>query len=777
VSLEEPPSNDRPPVPASSPDPVLLRSKLGPPPIRAGLIARARLDGLLEAGAQTRLCLVDAPAGSGKTTLLAQWCLADQASRRVAWLSLDEGDDDPVRFWSYLVEAFRVVEPGFGEDALALLQGPGTADVLTQVILPELINGLAISESNLVLVLDDYHRVTNPDCHETLAFFVDHLPANVHLMIATRVDPPLPLARLRASGELAEIRIAELGFTDTEAASLLNQAMGLELESQDVQRLWEQTEGWVTGLYLAGLWLRGREDPGAFIASLEAGHRHIVDYLGAEVLARQPQPLRAFLVRTSILERLSGSLCDAVLETTDSAEVLVELERTNLFLIPLDEHRRWYRYHQLFGQLLGLELTNQEPELIPVLHRRAAAWHQATGEVEAAIDHATAAGDFAEAATLIAGHWLAYFRRGRDATVERWLGRLPDDVIAADPVIAVHTAWIRGHRGASKQELDRWLGAVEASDQELLPREVAFVLALTRAVHTFNDVGRSLQAARRTVELASPEPSEEYRSRAAAALGRMLYLAGQTTEARAVLAEAARRLPPADQQPYPLINILALLSLLAGEDGDDATAATLAHQAMKTAEAQGVSLGPLSGVAYLALARATARRGGLAEAEQLLERALPVLGVDSFLVQTAQALLELAGVRHARGDTEGADAALQRARQLITQFADPGMLPTLLDNTEQTLHRAARGQPSPRGAALTDRELAVLRMLPTGLSQQEIAQELYVSVTTVRTHIQGVYRKLGATSREEAITHARALGLLPGPASRSNPTGDTHPDT
>jgi LuxR family maltose regulon positive regulatory protein len=768
----EEPANDRRPAPVSSPDPVVLRTKLRPPPVRAGLIPRARLDVVLEAGAQTRLCLIDAPAGSGKTTLLAQWCLGDHGSRRVAWVSLDAGDDDPVRFWSYVIEAFRAVEPGVGDAVLGLLQGAGATEALTQVILPGLLNELDTSGPDLVLVLDDYHLISNPVCHQTLGFFVDHLPANVHLMMATRVDPPLPLARLRASGELAEIRLAELGFTDTEAATLLNHAMGLELTAPQVQQLWEQTEGWVTGLYLAGLWLRGREDPGAFIASLEAGHRHIVDYLGTEVLARQPEVLRRFLLRTSILDRLSGSLCDAVLETEGSAEVLVELERTNLFLIPLDERGRWYRYHHLFGQLLRLELTNREPALVPVLHRRAAAWHQAAGDVEAAIDHATAAGDFTQAADLIGRHTLAYWKRGRDTTIARWLGRLPDDVLAADPVLGPYTAWIKAVRGASKQEVERWLAAVEASSDE----KVTFGLAYARAAHTFDDVGRSLQAARRAVELASPESIGVYAG-VRVALGRALYLAGQTTEAQAVLEEAARLLPPADQQPHEVVNTLALLSLVAGEDGDDATAATLARQAMEAAEAQRVSLNPLSGIAYLALARAAARRGGLAEAEQLLERALPVLGVDSFLLQYTQALLELAGVRHARGDTEGADAAVKRARELITQFVDPGMLPMLLDSTERALRRAPRGQPSPRGAALTDRELAILRMLPTKLSQQEIAQELYVSVTTVRTHIQGTYRKLGATSREEAVTHARELGLLPGPGSRSDPAGDPHQGT
>jgi LuxR family maltose regulon positive regulatory protein len=267
--------------------PVLLRTKLRPPPVRAGLIPRARLDELLDAGVRGRLCLIDAPAGSGKTTLLTRWCLAGQPSRRVAWVSLDESDDDPVRFWVYVIEAFRVVVPGFGQAPLGLLQSSGSADVLNKVVLPQLLNELATSGAELVLMLDDYHLISNPACHHTLGFFVDHLPANVHVVLSTRVDPPLPLARLRASGELTELRIADLGFTDAEAARLLHDAMGLELTAQAVQRLWERTEGWAAGLILAGLSLQGRDDPGPFIASFEAGHRHVVDYLGSEVLASQ----------------------------------------------------------------------------------------------------------------------------------------------------------------------------------------------------------------------------------------------------------------------------------------------------------------------------------------------------------------------------------------------------------------------------------------------------------------------------------------------------------
>jgi LuxR family transcriptional regulator, maltose regulon positive regulatory protein len=621
-------------------------------------------------------------------------------------------------------------------------------------------------------VLDDYHLVTNPDRHQTLGFFVDHLPANVHVMLATRVDPPLALARLRASGELVELRMAELGFTPTEATSLLQGAMGLELGAQDIWRLWERTEGWAAGLYLAGLSLKGQPDPGPFIASFEAGHRHIVDYLGAEVLAGQPEPLRSFLLRTSILQRLSGPLCDAVLEVSDSTALLAELEQGNLFLIALDDQRRWYRYHHLFAKLLALELAEQEPALVPVLHRRAAAWYQDAGDVEAAVHHITAAGDFDHAGTLIAHHWPSYIRSGRLGTLARWLERLPDDAIEADPPVAVVAAWVAAERNLSRQQMERWLATAELSNhQEQLPpwmRSAPFAAALVRAIYTYDDAGRSLQAARQVLEAAGPRGSESYWM-AAVALGRSRYLAGLGTEARAVLEEVvAADGPTADRQPFVAVNTLALLSLLADEEGDTERAMALARHAWDIAEAQGVRYDTMNGVAYIALARAVARQGGLAEAERLLEQALRVLHDDSFAIQHAQAMLELASVRHARGDTDGARATVEQARRLITSFADPGMLAALLDSTQRALGRSNRRQPSP-AAALTDRELVILRLLATTLSQPEIAQELYVSVNTVRTHIQGIYRKLGVASREEAIAAAREHDLLADPASRSRP--------
>src|SRR5215208_7474784 len=441
-----------------SPRPELLWTKLVAPAPRAGLVPRAGLQSLLQSSLQAKLCLVGAPAGSGKTTLLAQWGQA-AGGGRVAWVSLDERDNDPTRFWSYLVATLRTVEPGVGTVAQGALGGPSVE--LERVVVPSLVNDLATVSGPLVLVLDDYHLITNAICHQTLGWFLDQLPIDVHVVLSTRLDPPLSLARMRAQGQLAELRVGELQFTDEEAAELLNDSMGLHLAAEDVARLAERTEGWAAGLVLAGLSLRGRPDPSGFIAAFSGDDRHVSDYLVAEVLDRQPEELREFLLRTSVLERLSGPLCDAVLDTQGSAALLRELERSSLFVVPLDDRRQWYRYHQLFADLLRLQLGSREPGLVPLLHRRAAAWHQAAGEVDEAIGHASAAGDLAEAGTLIARHWASHWLGGQRATVARWLQGLPQEAITADPPVAFVAAWIGGFGGASKQQTEDWLAAVE----------------------------------------------------------------------------------------------------------------------------------------------------------------------------------------------------------------------------------------------------------------------------------------------------------------------------
>jgi len=692
---------------------------------------------------QAKLCLVAAPAGSGKTTLLAQW-RAVAGGGRVAWVSLEEADNDPTRFWSYLVAALRTVEPGVGTVALEALGGPSVE--LERVVVPSLVNDLATVGAPLALVLDDYHLITDAICHQTLGLFLDHLPAEVHVVLSTRLDPPLPLARMRARGELAELRVGELQFTGEETAELLNGSMGLDLAAEDVARLAERTEGWAAGLVLAGLSLRGRQDPSGFIAAFSGGDRHVADYLVAEVLERQPPELREFLLRTSLLERLSGPLCDAVLETQGSAELLGELEASNLFVVPLDDRRQWYRNHQLFADLLRLQLGAREPALVPVLHRRAAAWHQAAGNVDEAIGHASAAGD----------HWLG----GQRATVARWLDGLAEEAILADPPVALITAWSRGFQGASKQDTERWLAAAEDEGYGGPPPDgmgsQAFGAALARATLIFDDVGHSAAAARRALELAGDQPAES--AWAGSALGQALYLSGQAAEARPWLEDLVSQVP-ASVQPYAVVTALAVLSLIAADQHDPA-AASLAHRAVATAEAQAVTFEPLSGIVYLALGRALARQGKLAEAEVQLGRALELFQVDSMGLHRTYGLLMLASVRHGRGDLPGARALADQARQLVQQSTDPGMLPALLEQTEQALGSRPR-RPVQMAAPLTERELAVLRLLPTRLSTREIGRELYVSPNTVRSHVQAIYRKLQVNSRAEAVTTARQLGLLP----------------
>jgi LuxR family transcriptional regulator, maltose regulon positive regulatory protein len=743
-----------------SPDPELVWTKLAAPAPRAGLLPRAGLQSLLQASLQAKLCLLAAPAGSGKTTLLAQWGQAAGGSR-VAWVSLDERDNDPTRFWSYLVAALRTVEPGVGTVALEALRGPSVE--LERVVVPSLVNDLA-TVGPLVLVLDDYYLITDAICHQTLGLFLDHLPPAVHVVLSTRLDPPLPLARMRARGQLTELRAAELHFTDEETAALLNDSMGLALPPEDVARLAERTEGWAAGLVLAGLSLRGRPDPSGFIASFHGDDRHVADYLVAEVLERQPPELRAFLLRTSVLERLSGPLCDAVLETKGSAARLGELERSSLFVVPLDDRREWYRYHQLFADLLRLQLGSREPGLVPVLHRRAAAWHQAAGQIDDAIGHASAAGEFGQAGALIAQHWLGSWRGGRRATVARWLQGLPQDAITADPPVAFVAAWIGGFSGAAKPHTDRWLAAVEdqAWDGELPEgiSSLAFGAALTRAVLVFDDVGRALWAARRALELAGPQPSP-FHWMAQAALGQARYLSGHTAEMRAPLEALVQRVSPIDQ-PYAVVNSLALLALVTGDQDDHQTAAALAARATETAEVQGLTAEPLSGIVHLALGRALLRQGKLAEAEERLEWALEVFGIDAMAVHRGHGLLLLAAVRHAAGDPPGAAALLEETRELVQQLTDPGMLPALVGQAQPALSATPRRRIEVT-TPLTGRELTVLRLLPTQLSTREISRELSVSVTTVRSQVQAIYRKLGVSSRAETVTQARQLGLLPKP--------------
>ena len=445
----------------------LLETKLYVPRSRRGLVPRPRLSERLDRGTASKLTLVSAPAGFGKTTLLTEWLAAGPAApadeRLVAWLSLDRGDNDPASFWTYVIAALRTVASGVGESALALLQAPQPPPIET--VLTALLNDLGATAGDIVLVLDDYHVIDARDVQDGMAFLLDHLPPQLHVVIASRADPALPLARLRARGELVEIRAAELRFTPDEAAAYLNEMMGLQLTARDVAALEGRTEGWIAALQLAALSMQGRDDVAGFIAGFAGDDRYVVDYLAEEVLQRQPDRVQAFLLQTSILGRLSGPLCDAVTGQGGGKAMLEALDRGNLFLVPLDDRRRWYRYHQLFADVLHARLLDEQPGQVPDLHRRASAWYQQNGEPSEAIGHALAAGDFERAADLVELAIPAMRRTRQEATVRGWLEVLPDEVVRVRPVLSVHFAGALLARGELEgvegrlRDAERWLDA------------------------------------------------------------------------------------------------------------------------------------------------------------------------------------------------------------------------------------------------------------------------------------------------------------------------------
>jgi LuxR family maltose regulon positive regulatory protein len=419
----------------------LLETKLYIPKWRPGLVSRPRLIERLSLGIERKLTLISAPAGFGKTTLLAEWLAASEPD--AAWVSLDQSDNDPAFFWAYFITALQKIRFEVGERALSLLRSPQPPPI--ESVLTTLINEINVVEDGFALILDDYHVIDAQPIHSAITFLLDHLPPQMHLIIASRSDPPLPLARLRGRSELIELRAADLRFTFDEAAGFLNEVMDLNLSATDVAALEARTEGWITGLQLAALSMsqmarqapQARDDVAGFIAAFTGNDRYIVDFLVEEVLQRQPEDIRSFLLQTSILDKLNGPLCDAVTGREDGKRMLEALERDNLFVVPLDDKRQWYRYHHLFADVLRAHAMEEQPAQIPALHRRAAAWFEEHGMAAEAIEQARAAGDHETVARLLAANFEAFERMGRYASISRWSASLPEEMVRKRPRLAL----------------------------------------------------------------------------------------------------------------------------------------------------------------------------------------------------------------------------------------------------------------------------------------------------------------------------------------------------
>jgi LuxR family maltose regulon positive regulatory protein len=564
----------------------LLQTKLYIPPIRPQLVSRPRLIEQLNAGLTVRggfsrtrdafsraLTLVSAPAGFGKTTLVSEWIHKVEAHGdsplRVAWLSLDEGDNDPARFLAYLLAALRTVEASIGKGVLSALQSPQPPP--TEVVLVSLINDVAAIPGSIILVLDDHHTIESSPVDNALTFLLDHLPPNMHLVIATREDPHLPLARLRARGQLTEVRAKDLRFTSDEAAEFLNQAMGLDLSAEDIVALERRTEGWIAGLQLAAISMQGREDTASLVQSFTGSHRYVLDYLVEEVLEQQTERVQAFLLQTAILDRLTGSLCDAVrfgtaetpsssggtaLTGQDNGQAILDmLDRANLFIVPLDEDRRWYRYHHLFADLLGQRLRRTQPEQVPSLHRRASEWYEQRGFLNEAIEHALRGGYCERAAYLIEDQFGDYYGRGDQTSLRRWLAKIPEEYVFSRPRLCVLHAWNlfsfgqldaadRRLRVAEEmldpgivQELDSSPDKNQLSETERM-KLVGRVAAIRSFLASYSgDVPGTIRYARQALEYL-PDQELEWRSPALITLGDAHANQGQMVEARKARSEA-----------------------------------------------------------------------------------------------------------------------------------------------------------------------------------------------------------------------------------------------
>lgn len=886
-------------------------TKLRVPRSRRALVVRSRLtdrlrDRFRAAGDSVpRLVLVAAPAGFGKTTLLTQWLTAGEV--RVAWISLDDGDADLRRFLTHLVAAVRVVAPEVGAEAVELLESERT--VQAEDVLVGLVDDLDALPGPTVIALDDYHVVDGADVHEAVTFLLDNLPPQVSLAMTTRADPPLPLSRLRARGELLEVRAADLRFTDTEATAFLNDVMGLGLEPQHVAALEERTEGWATGLQLAAL-AAGAADPGGFVEAFAGSHRFVLDYLVDEVLAAQPTEVRAFLLDTSVLDDLSGPLCDAVTGRPGGQQQLEALERANLFVVPLDDQRRWWRYHHLFAEALRARLAADAPERVGRLHRGAAYWYAEHDRLPDAIRHALAGDDVEQAADLVELAVPGMRQRREDRTMRAWLRALPEDVVRRRPLLATHLAWARLSEG-DLDGLDRWLDAAEAAltsqpartpsagpagaraarDQDLATLPAMIEVYRATAAQARGAVPETTARASRARELAGPD-DHFVLGAASGFVGLAGWAAGDLAAAAGTFAEAQHHIRAAGNVADGLGMTVVLADIATGRGRPD-EARRLLEVALEAADsAPGPPLST-TGDLHVGLAVVLVEEGSLAEAEAHLQAAADLGERGSLLENRHRAYVARAALLRARGDLDGAVAALDEAQALFLPgyFPDVRPIPSLrartriaqgrladardwadqhavvlehgdhlgehdrltlarllvaehdrlddvVDVTERiaaeaeaagrggsvveahvvrALAHRARGEGEPARAALddalargvqhgyrrlyldegaamvelletlgtepaaavlaaaardepllrrqqaeglSDRELEVLRLLATELSGPEIAQRLYVSLNTLRTHTKHIFTKLDVTTRRAAVRRAAERGLL-----------------
>jgi LuxR family transcriptional regulator, maltose regulon positive regulatory protein len=655
----------------------LVSTKLRPSQGRPKLVARPQLTAMLERESGRKLTLISAPAGFGKTTLLVDWLRGrEDGDQSVAWVSLDEGDNDPVRFLTYLVAALRrTVGEGFGEGVLAALRSPEPPRM--EAVLGAFVNELDDLPGEVAVVLDDYHVIDSEAVHGVASFLLEHLPPNVHLVISSRIDPPLQLSRLRTRNQMTELDAAHLTFTSEEAASFLNTVMGLELSAEDVAMLEERTEGWIAGLQLAALSMRDRKDVPGFIKAFSGSHRDVLDFLAEEVLRRQPERVQEFLLETSMLDHLTGPLCDALTSRSDGQEMLERLERENLFVVPLDEERRWYRYHHLFADFLRTRLERQSPERVSEQHCQAAAWYEQDGLISEAVGHALAAEDHERAADLIEQGIAEMWRRGEVMTLLGWLEVLPEGAKRRRPRLLLEHATALMVVGRLDEvepllrEAEHAAGGSRADsvgDQvdtgEAHRRYVLGYVATIRAWRTvrLGDPQGAIELARQALALL-PEDDSRSRNIAAFSLAGAYQDAGDLAAASAVFAEISERGLAAGHD-YMALGAMAHQAELQMARGRLREAELILQRALQLAAERGGASLHATGEVHVTVGQLSYEWNDLDSAAHRLKEGMELARRISRFDTLVDAYIALSRVQRARGDVEGTLEATQEADRL-----------------------------------------------------------------------------------------------------------------
>jgi LuxR family transcriptional regulator, maltose regulon positive regulatory protein len=734
---------------------LLAEAKLAPPRPRAGLVERQRLVDALGAGDDAGLTLVAGPPGYGKTTAVREWCSGQDAA--LAWVTLDAGDNDPGRLWTYVATAVDRVRQGLGRGALQRLGFVGTP---IEAPVDELMNAIAAYGKSLILVLDDVQTVTDEESLASIDYALAHLPPTARLIAISRTDPALGLGPLRASGVLTELRANELAFTMAEAHELLVEQAQLDLSPQEVEALWRRTEGWPAALILAAVWLRKVDDPHGAVREFGGEHRFVAEYLSHVTLETIRDDLRQFLLRASALGRFTAELCDAVLDRSDSASMLSELERANPFVIRL-ERGGWYRIHSLFAEFAVSQLATLDHDAPTQIHRRVARLLADRGLAIEAAEHAAEAGDLDLMAQILAAHHFSLFLNGGDALL-RFARALTEEQLVTYPDVTASAAMVALCLGGATLEQRRLLRLVDRARAEL-PESVSpwadalarMVLALSVDTNTEGAVG----AGRQAVEI-SEESADEALVAALAGYSRALYFDGRLDEAWAAGLRAIEH-PDIERRTSGHAHARSTLALVAAGRGHLGSARKHAEKARELLGGAGLSRSWLGANASAALGVVHAGEGNDADAERELAYAERVFRDEVATFHHAWLLVLLARVRCRRGRLDEAETTARLAREELDELAHDGRVAKLFAEVdleiEQGRRRASDGEVL---APPTPAELTVLRLLASELSIRQIGEQLFLSPNTVRSHTRSIYRKLGVNSRADAVARAETLGLL-----------------